>query len=189
MGLDMYAHRRLYVKKWSFDDSKEQYDVQITKGGKKVDGIQFDCISSVDEEVMYWRKANHIHRWFVENAQHGEDDCEDYMVEITHLEKLLRCCKEVIEASQLVKGTIHGGIVYDSNHPNGVTRRVPGKLIKDATIAHKLLPTTDGFFFGCTEYDEDYLDEVVRTRDWLVRMVSQIKDDGVPGDIYYSSSW
>ena len=27
------------------------------------------------EEVAYWRKANQIHHWFVENVQDGEDDC------------------------------------------------------------------------------------------------------------------
>ena len=163
--------------------------MQITQGGKKVDGVQLDRISSVDEEVMYWRKANHIHQWFEENAQGGQEDRGEYLLEITHLEELLRCCKEVIEASVLVAGTVEDGTVYDKDHPNGVTLRVPGKVIKDATVAHKLLPTCDGFFFGSTEYNEDYLDEVIRTRDWLLRMISQIKDDVVPGDIYYSSSW
>lgn len=27
------------------------------------------------EEVAYWRKANQIHRWFVQNVQDGADDC------------------------------------------------------------------------------------------------------------------
>ena len=27
------------------------------------------------KEVMYWRKANYIHNWFVENIQNGSDDC------------------------------------------------------------------------------------------------------------------
>ena len=28
------------------------------------------------EEVAYWRKANMIHKWFVERVQDGEDDCD-----------------------------------------------------------------------------------------------------------------
>lgn len=29
-------------------------------------------------EVAYWRKANHIHNWFVQNIQDGIDDLLDY---------------------------------------------------------------------------------------------------------------
>ena len=32
-------------------------------------------------EVGYWRKANQIHNWFVENIQNGIDDC-DYHREV-----------------------------------------------------------------------------------------------------------
>ena len=31
--------------------------------------------SRIIEQVGYWRKANQIHNWFVENVQDGEDDC------------------------------------------------------------------------------------------------------------------
>ena len=31
--------------------------------------------SHIAEEVAYWRKANAIHQWFVDNVQDGEDDC------------------------------------------------------------------------------------------------------------------
>lgn len=27
------------------------------------------------KEIAYWRKANAIHRWFVDNVQNGTDDC------------------------------------------------------------------------------------------------------------------
>lgn len=49
------------------------------------------------EEVGYWRKANHIHRWFVENVQDGIDDC-DYHREVTKedLEELRDICHEVL---------------------------------------------------------------------------------------------
>ena len=32
------------------------------------------------EEVGYWRKANQIHKWFVDNVQDGVDDCGEYKV-------------------------------------------------------------------------------------------------------------
>lgn len=51
----------------------------------------------IDEEVGYWRKANHIHNWFVDNIQNGEDDCR-YHREVTKedLEELLDLCHEVL---------------------------------------------------------------------------------------------
>ena len=80
MGLDMYAARRLYVKNWEHLKPEERYTVQIARGGKPVSGIEPERISVVEEEVMYWRKANHIHGWFVDNVQKGIDDCASYYV-------------------------------------------------------------------------------------------------------------
>ena len=51
-----------------------------------------------------------------------------------------------------------------------------------------MLPTRSGFFFGCEEYDENYLDGVVETRDWILRMLAD-HEAGVPGRIFYQSSW
>ena len=33
-----------------------------------------------DESFGYWRKANQIHKWFVDNVQGGIDDCRPYPV-------------------------------------------------------------------------------------------------------------
>jgi hypothetical protein len=69
MGLDMYLTRKTYVKQWSHQAPEEQFEVTITKGGKPYDGIDLSNITNIEEEVGYWRKANQIHRWFVENVQ------------------------------------------------------------------------------------------------------------------------
>lgn len=188
MGLDMSAARRLYVKQWSYQKPEERYTVQIAYGGKPVRGIDPDRISVIEEEVMDWRKANHIHSWFVDNVQDGKDDCGTYHVPWEMLCQLHGVCGEVSHASKLVDGTVYGGTVYDKEHPNGVVQRTPGKVIEDPTVARKLLPTREGFFFGSYEYDEWYLKDVENTRNWAARMLADHKA-GVPGDIYYSSSW
>jgi hypothetical protein len=184
----MYAARRLCVKQWNFQSPDERYTVQIARGGKPVPGIKADRISWIDEGVMYWRKANHIHAWFVDNIQDGEDDCGEYRVDDDKLHALHAVCQKVIAASKLVDGTVYAGTVYDRDHPHGVVQRTPGKVIKDAAVAEQLLPTREGVFFGNTEYDEDYLNEVIRTRDWTAEMLAD-RANGVPGDIWYSSSW
>jgi hypothetical protein len=184
----MYAARRLYVQQWEHQKPEERYNVTITKGGKPIPGIQASRISTVEEEVMYWRKANHIHAWFVDNVQGGTDDQQSYHVKWDKLRELLTACEAVIKASKLVDGKVISYIVWDSDTKADVAVREPGKVIEDPRVAQTLLPTREGFFFGTCEYDEDYLNDVVRTRDWAVSMLAD-HEAGVPGDIYYSCWW
>jgi hypothetical protein len=184
----MYAERRFYTKQWDHQKAEKRYAVRMTCGGKPVSGVQADRISEVAEEVMYWRKANHIHAWFVDNVQGGNDDCGSYYVSEDQLRQLLGLCRKVLDASTLVDGSVYAGTQYSKEHPNGVVQRTPGKVIADASVAIDLLPVRSGFFFGSTEYDEYYLRDVQETHDWAERMLTDIKA-GCPGKVYYSSSW
>ena len=56
-------------------------------------------------------------------------------------------------------------------------------------MAQKLLPTRSGIFFGSTEYDEYYLEEVMRTRDMLKEELEAPAADGAWPDYYYITSW
>ena len=73
-----------------------------------------------EEEVGYWRKANHIHRWFVENVQNGQDDCGAYPVSPEQLDRLLRTCRRVLDFQHLAEsqlprqpGFFYGNLAYD----------------------------------------------------------------------------
>ena len=184
----MYAHRRLYTKQWKHQKDDERYTVEVARGGESVAGIQPERISRVDEEVMYWRKANHIHRWFVDHVQRGTDDCQEYHVSEEHIRELLKTCEEVLKASALVKGDVLVSQSWNDKYQTWDLHREPGRVIKDPSKAKELLPTSAGFFFGHGEYDEYYLDDVIDTRIWLSHMLRDIQN-GVPGDIIYSSSW
>lgn len=72
------------------------------------------------QEVIYWRKANAIHQWFVDNVQNGNDDCGRYEVTIPQLRDLLEVCEEVIRVPDLAEellptqsGFIFGSTDYD----------------------------------------------------------------------------
>ena len=121
----------------------------------------YENLTSYPEDVGYWRKANAIHGWFVDNVQGGKDDCETYEVNLAQLQELLNSCKEVIKAS-------------DSNMPN-------------VKVASKLLPTRDGFFFGSTAYDEYYLKDIKTTIDILTKVLQET--DFTKEAILYHSSW
>lgn len=189
MGLDMTLSKKHYVKNWSHNDKKDQYSVIVKKGGKKFEDIDTKKISNIEEEVMYWRKANAIHKFFVDKAQGGTDDCRDAYIEEDVLEELLSHCEAILASTELVSGTINNGYGYKKNEVTGEMERYEntqeGKVLKDSSVAHKLLPTTSGFFFGGTDYDEYYWQDIQETAE----MLRKEKAGGWVGDYYYHSSW
>lgn len=96
MGLDMYLTKKASVKNWYHNDADERYSVKITKGGVDITHL-FGDIGKIESEVCYWRKANWIHKWFVENVQDGKDDCEAYYVSYSNLVDLLSIIDQVLE--------------------------------------------------------------------------------------------
>ena len=153
MGLDMNLIKKTYVKNWEHTKPEERHEITVTKGGKTC-GIKTERISEITEDIMYWRKANHIHHWFVDNVQGGEDNCQDYYVSREQLTELLALCH---------------------------------KVAKDHKLAPELLPTQAGFFFGPTEYDDEYFKDIDNTIEVLETLASEGGDDR--GHFYYSSSW
>ena len=151
MGLDMYLEKRTDVRHWSFQKDEEQFEVVIKKGGVTYPSIKSDRITNITEELGYWRKANQIHRWFVENVQDGVDNCGEYCVSKADLQSLLDVCLAV-------------------------------KL--DHSQAEELLPAASGFFFGNTDYDEWYYNDIDHT---IVVLKEALTDDNA--SYYYSSSW
>jgi hypothetical protein len=95
MGLDMYLTKKTYVQRWDHQTPEETYNVEVTQGGEPVNHIQPNRVSYVEEQIGYWRKANAIHKWFVDNVQAGNDNCSTYFVDIPDLMNLLEVCKEV----------------------------------------------------------------------------------------------
>jgi hypothetical protein len=184
MGLDMYLHKRTYVQNWNHMPESSKYQINITRGGKEIAKTEFDPdkIVYVIQEAGYWRKANAIHRWFVENVQDGEDDCKEYYVSAEKLKTLLDVVKQVLTASELVDGTVVNGYTYKDGKEVPVTEA--GKVIKDPSTAQRLLPTQVGFFFGSTEYDQWYLQDLERTKQIIE---DALKDPN--GDYEYGSSW
>lgn len=182
MGLDMYLTKKAYVKNWSHMLEEEKHEVTIKKGGKLLrPKLQ---VKYIDFEAGYWRKANQIHKWFVDNVQDGEDDCREYWVSTDQLKELLNTVKTVIAGSKLIDGEISNGYTFEDG------KRKPnmeeGKLIEDPSTAIELLPVEAGFFFGGTTYDQWYYQDLVDTKEMLEKVFA---DDTIKGDYYYQSSW
>lgn len=163
-------YSQFYAKKYSDWDTEHKYGY-----------------ARIMEQAGYWRKANHIHNWFVENVQDGEDDCR-YHHEVTEekLKELLDVCNTVLNSCQLVSGQIENGYNFDDNG-NKVYNYIEGNVVADPSVAMKLLPTQSGFFFGGTSYDEWYVADVQSTIDIITKVLETTDFDKEM--IYYVSSW
>lgn len=120
MGLDMYLEKRTDVRLWNFQKPEEQFEVVVKKGGVTYPKFNPEKVTTVVEEIGYWRKANQIHKWFVDNVQKGVDNCGEYFTPISSLEKLLELCEKVKADNTLAEtllptasGFFFGGEEYD----------------------------------------------------------------------------
>jgi len=175
MGLDMYLWK---AKRFGNATPREisllndYFDWKANGGedtledwcGVREEDINHDLIKLYENEynergslfkaVGYWRKANQIHNWFVQNVQNGSDDCWEYEVTKSQLEELLEKVKICLDTP---------------------------------TRADTLLPTTSGFFFGNTDYDYWYFEQLKDTIDILNQVLSETTLDNEM--IIYSASW
>ena len=164
------------LKEWcGIDDSQlpnkeviEYYKQFYTKCYSDLDTEHKYGWYSIMKQVGYWRKANEIHNWFVENVQDGEDDC-DYHNECTRkiLEDLLHTCKTVLDSC--------------------ATTYRDGQVVIDSSVAEELLPRCRGFFFGGDGYDEYYVSDIVDTIKILEDVLATT--DFETQMVFYISSW
>tara|TARA_R100001440_G_scaffold3729_2_gene8810 strand:- start:8628 stop:9092 length:465 start_codon:yes stop_codon:yes gene_type:complete len=145
MGLDMYLNSKMYVKNWEHTPAESRTKITCTINKKRVDTKK---VMYLEFEVAYWRKDNHIHRWFVENVQDGVDNCQSHHVPHKKLKELVKLCGRL---SKLYREDEKEALKY----------------------AKEILPTQEGFFFGDTGYDEYYWGSLEET---LV-MLSDIDED------------
>ena len=163
MGLDMYLKKHTYVQQWDHIPPEKRYHVSVQRGGENVSSINPERISSVIEGVAYWRKANAIHNWFVEHLADGTDDCRDIDVSREDLQKLLDVVATVLASCKVVKGKIQNGSRTTSDGKEEPIME-DGEYIEDPSVAEALLPTQSGFFFGSTDYDQHYIEDLQYTQ-------------------------
>lgn len=157
MGLDMYFYKREYISHYDFSKNPTRAsEIEVICKTKFEDGdIKEEHFSTkngcvfVELEIAYWRKANAIHKYFIDTCAKGVDECQNIYVEYSDVQELIKLCKEVLE---------------------------------DHSKAQELLPTTDGFFFGSTEYDEWYFEDLKNT-------IEQLKDCKPNEEYIYRASW
>ena len=150
MGLDQYLKGKMYVSPYSDKELHTKLNTLTTEMG-----FTFPA-NEIVFEAAYWRKANHIHQWFVDNVQEGVDNCGEYYVSRDTLEELVIVCEDVLA---------------------------------DHSLADELLPTTSGFFFGSTEYDEYYYEDIKNTINMIKPLIDPDNKKMEELSFYYRASW
>lgn len=134
MGLDMYldAKNSFYKCKWDEENSNER---ETNDKIRKIFPEMFETGNlnyiKIAFEVGYWRKANHIHKWFVDNCQNGKDDCQASYVSRDNLKKLLTICKKIKKNPEIAQkllptqaGFFFGSENYDKYYMNDITSTI-----------------------------------------------------------------
>lgn len=170
MGLDMYLNKRKYVG--YADDTEADITTKDTKWNEKTqsyDKIEvknhYNKVNYIIQEVGYWRKANQIHKWFVDSCCNGKDDCSPHYFEFEKLLELKELCQKVLD-------TMNSEHLTDG---------------EKAEVCEELLPTCQGFFFGSTGYDEWYKEDLKHT----IQIIEDAEKEYAPGydRFYYEASW
>ena len=100
----MYLYARKYISKNDYkrengtivNVENEQYEEIAKHFPPHLTKYADDYGLYVQLPVAYWRKANQIHDWFVQNVQGGEDDCGDHYVNHEKLQELLDLVEKVL---------------------------------------------------------------------------------------------
>jgi hypothetical protein len=173
MGLDMYLYKVYFINQGEHYKPEYRYKINITYGGEP-SHIPTDLITEIKTKVLYWRKANAIHQWFLHNVQEGEDDCGTHEVSKEQLQLLLDTINKILSPKVSPKEEVLDRMVRKS------TREKKAK---------ELLPTTSGFFFGPTDYDEYFFDELQNTAQQLKTILEDTNDKDLGWWFEYHSSW
>jgi hypothetical protein len=200
----MYINRK--VRGYRKDDGT----VSTSMEDYKSDEFGIGNCQTIETEVAYWRKANAIHQWFVDNVQDGEDNCQESDIDIDTLKRLRNTClevfkrmkgqvlrvpkKDLVQFSGLYEGKValKQRITIDPDHLDRLEKVTGYHVVSDASVCKELLPTQGGFFFGSTEYNGIYFYDLYKTIRMIDNIIAQDKEDRknrIYPDYTYQASW
>ena len=160
----MYLYAKKYESNWAFEKKQNANYLAIKELYSNVKVSEDNPSIEVSITVGYWRKANAIHNWFVQNVQNGTDDCGNYYVSRDNLVELRKECDKVLKNELMLS------VLTDSNSSD-------------------ILPPVAGFFFGNDERDEWYFNSVKYTVELIDGLLESIPEDDFTWSFTYHSSW
>lgn len=144
MGLDMYlyASKHLSSKHSNEKENKLFHTVKELMNAQEFVNENDLSFAKIQIEVAYWRKANAIHKFFV-NLAGGKDDCQNIYVSRENLQDLVNRCNIILENKDVEKakellpsqsGFFFGSTEYSEWYFEDLenTKKVLTKILNDA---------------------------------------------------------
>jgi hypothetical protein len=187
----------VFVCAWDFEkepDAEADVYAQLLKdtGLPRCEGSPMATLYAdrVEVNVAYWRKANAIHRWFVDVVQGGVDECQASEVTRDQLDALRLSAQTVLDAVEVKPGLITNGYTLSQGEDGDLIRspilEEGGVVVAGTDVAEELLPTKPGFFFGSTDYDEWYVQGL---RDAVKQITAALDSTPAEATFIYRASW
>lgn len=130
MGLDMYLNARRSLHRYG-NNQNSHIVADLKKHFPEILPFGDNSFKDVSVEVIYWRKANAIHKWFVNNVQSGVDNCGTYYVSYEDLQNLADLCEKVLADHSLAPellpsegGFFFGTTEYDEWYFDSLTHTI-----------------------------------------------------------------
>ncbi len=99
MGLDMYLEAKFTSPggyEHTAQEEKDAYDKLLSTLGIAREDLPSPGMAEVSFNCCYWRKANAIHKWFVDNIQDGVDECQNAYCPRESLIALRTLCEHLL---------------------------------------------------------------------------------------------
>ena len=164
MGLDMYFYARKTTyksfSKWYKPDRADEtnYPEDLKTFSDYIYDRNFKSAETeIRYQIGYFRKFNALHSYIVKTFANGVDDCQDIILYKEDVEQIKKVLDEVLNAHQQVEK------------------------------AKELLPTQSGFFFGGTDYDEFYFEDVKDAANLMQSFLGNFDFDKY--QLVYQASW
>ena len=180
MGLDHWLTREIDIGGQYIHNSVNVEELKFVKKDKEY-LLPTKNIDSIKYEIISWRKSNHIHNWFVDNVQGGNDNCEEHFVSFEKLLEFIDVLKKVNEIKNQIE------LDNTSEPEDKVYNNIKVGLKEEL---EKLLPTQTGFFFGNGEYQNWYFSDVEEALELLEEELRfKEKNKELYISYRYGSSW
>ena len=164
MGLDMYFYARKTTyksfSKWDKPDRADEtnYPEDLKTFSDYIYDRNFKSVQTeTSYQIGYFRKFNALHSYIVKTFADGVDNCQEILLYKEDVEKIKKVLDDVLNAHQQVEK------------------------------AKEILPTQSGFFFGGTDYDEFYFEDVKDAADLMQSFLDNFDFENY--QLVYQASW
>ena len=157
-----YARKTTYKSFSKWDNPESTKEVNYPEDLKTFSDYIYDRnFKSVQTETIYqigyFRKFNALHSYIVKTFADGIDNCQDIILYKEDVEQIKKVLDDILNAHQRVEK------------------------------AKEILPTQSGFFFGGTDYDEFYFEDVKVAADLMQNLLDNF--DFEKYQLIYEASW